>query len=106
MDVHAGAHAREDAGELGREGEAEEQAGDRVDEVERQPRPPATASKAAGVWEAPMVQVYTFMISFASRAASAQASASGTRPRRLPVSRPRAAPASPTSPQAAICQGV
>ena len=67
---------------------------------------PAIARNAAGVWLAPIVQVYTFMISFAISAASAQASASGTRGRRLRLSPASAAPARPTSPQAAICQGV
>ena len=68
--------------------------------------PPAIDRNAAGVWAAPRVKVYTFMISLASSAVKAQASARGTRPRRLPESRPSAAPIRPTSPQAAICHGV
>ena len=67
---------------------------------------PAIARNAAGVWLAPRVHVYRFMTSLAATAASAQASASCTRPRRRRVSAPSAAPARPTIPHAAICQGV
>ena len=80
--------------------------GDDVGDVEGQRAAGHDRRNAAGVWVAPRVHVYTFMISFASSAVSAQASASGIRPRRLPESQPSAAPIRPTSPQAAICHGV
>src|SRR4029077_20031958 len=55
---------------------------------------------------APIVHVYTFMISFAPAAASAHAIANPARERRRLRSAPSAAPARPTSPHAAICHGV
>ena len=67
---------------------------------------PAAASSAAGVWLAPIVHVYAFITSFAASAHSAHASARPSRPTERELARPSAAPASPTRPHAAICQGV
>ena len=74
------------------------EARDHVDDVERQRGGgDGRAARQACGWRR-CVHVYTFMISFAARAETAQASASATRPRRLPVRRAERGAGEPDQP--------